>query len=826
MPIARTKIRMPGRRALLQATCILALLMQGHFPAYADVAAPAEVRTIAIAAGPLVRALNQLADQTGLQIIYDAPMANGLESGGARGALSAEAALQQILAGTGLTYRFTAQNAVTLEVLAKDGVTRLGPLVVEGDVFANNAWGPVEGYVADRSATGTKTDTPLIRTPQSITVVTRDEIEARNATDISQALAYSPGVASGGHGTAGAIGGDTVVIRGFGGDGTTGPSGNEYIDGLRLSGTGYVTAAFDPYLFERVEVLKGPASVLYGQSTPGGILNMISKRPTETFQGEVGFQVGSNDLYKGILDVGGPLDSEGKYLYRLTTTGWDTDTDVDFSDRRRYVVAPAFTWQPNDRTSITLLTRMQRDDFNASPLNWLPTRGTVLDNPNGEISPDLYTGDTNYQKWDRSSYAVGYLAEHAFDDVFTVRQNFRYNYNKLDFAGVYIQRLRPDLTNGQRFAFGMIEHSNDWTLDNQLEAKVSTGPVEHKILLGVDGQILESDTDRELAAWSDIDVFDPDNDDAEPSPQPWRSQKQLNKQLGLYAQEQLTWQGLNLVFGVRQDWATGKLTDRIQGGSQKQSDDAFTWRAGVLYAFDAGISPYFSYSESFAPETGTDSSGQPFKPSTGQQFEAGIKFQPSGYDSFVTASAFNITRQNVLTQDPDNPDFNTQTGEVRSRGFELEGKASLSDGLDATVAYTFLDAEVTKSEDLYAGIDGETVEGKGRHPVAVPKHTASAWLNYTFQRGDLAGLGLGFGTRYVGETYGDNANSYMVPDFLLFEAALRYDFGPRTPALDGWIAQLNVSNLADNKYVSSCIGIDRCFYGAGRSIVGTLKFTW
>ncbi|WP_374655513.1 TonB-dependent siderophore receptor [Dongia sp.] len=819
---------MPRRnlRVLLVSSCLL--LAAGPHAAWAQNAAPSltQPQAIAIPAGPLAPALNQLAAQTGLQIVYDATRIGGLTSNGASGTLSVDAALRALLAGTGFTYRMTGDNAVTLDALPAGENSELAPLNVEDSATEETAWSPVEGYVAKQSATGTKTDTPLIETPQSISVVTRDEMETRNVTDMSQALAYTSGLVSGGHGTSGAIGGDTVAIRGFGGDGTAGPSYNEYIDGLKLAGTGYVSSAYDPYFFERVEVLKGPASVLYGQATPGGIFNMVSKRPTEDFQGEIGFQAGNNDLFQGIFDISGAMDADKEFLYRLSATGWDNDTEVDFSDRRRYAVAPSFTWQPNEDTSVTLLARLQKDDFNSSPLNWLPTYGTVLDNPNGELPRDLYTGDTNYQEWDRDSYAIGYLAEHSLDETFTVRQNFRYNYNELDFKGVYIQNLRADLVNGRRFAFGMVEHSNDWTLDNQLQAKFETGPVEHTFLLGVDGQILDNDTTRELGAWSDLDIFDPDNDNSVDAVSPWRSQAQLSKQLGLYAQEQFKWDNLILMLGGRQDWTSSELTDRMEDETTRQTDDAFTWRGGLLYAFDSGFSPYFSYSESFAPEVGTDSEGSPFKPTTGLQYEVGIKYQPPGYDSFVTLSAFNITRQNVVTADPDNPTLSTQTGEVRSRGIEVEAKASLSDGLDATLAYTYLDTEITKSGDSRTGIDGESHELQGKDKAAIPAHAASLWVNYTFQEGDFAGLGLGAGARYVGETYGDDANSYKVPDYVLFDAAMRYDFGMLSPSLDGWIAQVNASNIADDKYVASCIGIDRCFYGAGRTIIGTVKYTW
>lgn len=814
--------------AAIGSAMVVPGLLTASRPVMAQAAGQAAPLAFAIPAQPLVTALARFTETSGIQFFFDAAIARDVQSPGVSGELAPESALLRLLAGTGLTYRFTNANTVTLVALPKDGAAAvLPPVTVEGQAAkAETPWGPVSGFVASHAVSGTKTDTPLIETPQSVSVVTRDEMDARSAHSLADSLGYTAGVRAGTMGDSNGYGGDSTSIRGFGGDGTTGPSSNEYLDGMRLGGSGYVVSGLDPYMFERVEVLKGPASVLYGQSTPGGIVNMVSKRPTDTPQGEIELQTGSYGRMQAAFDLSDRLDEEGKLLYRLSAIGLDTDTQTDFSDRKRVAVAPAFTIRPNTDTSLTILARYQQDDFGGSPLNWLPAYGTVLTNPNGSIPRDFFAGDPNYNKWNRKNLGLGYVFEHHFNDTWTVRQNFRYMHNSLDFANVYISSL-ASMTTANRQAFGMVEHSNDWTLDNQVEANFETGQFRHVALFGLDGQIFQSDTERVLQSSAPtINLYNPVYYQTF-NPTPYQHKETKADQQGAYLQDQIKIDNWIAVLGLRQDWAESQTDDLKNGTTAKQKDDALTKRAALMYAFESGLSPYVSYSESFAPTVGSYlASGEAAKPSEGKQYEVGLKYQPPGYNSLVTLSAFDLTRTNVATTDPNNSTYVIQTGEIRSRGIELEGKASLAEGLNATAAYTYLDAEVTKSTDTATGIDNVTVAVQGKQPTRVPTHSASVWLDYTLQSGAFRGLGFGAGTRYVGVSQGDNANSFQVPAFLLFDGGVYYDLANLAPSFTGWSASVTGTNLLDKEYVSSCFGTNRCYYGTGRTVFASLKYKW
>ncbi|WP_291004813.1 TonB-dependent siderophore receptor [Ferrovibrio sp.] len=801
-------------------------------------AGQSSAKDFAIPAQSLVSALVRFTDATGIQFFFDAAIARDKRSQGVSGRLSAEEALRRMLVGSGLTFRFTNANTVTLvPVPEASGAAVLDPVTVQGQVGAEGgmeatAWSPAGSFVAKRSASGMKTDTPLAETPQSISVVTREEMQARNVTNIAEALGYTAGVRAGIMGSSSGYGGDSSSIRGFGGDGTSGPSFNEYIDGMRLRGAGYVVSGIDPFAFERVEVIKGPASVLYGQSTPGGLVNMVSKRPQAPGQaaqaaGEAEVQTGSNNRKQGSVDFGDKLNETGSLTYRLGVLAFDTEGQTAFSDRARISLAPSLTWSPHADTTLTILTRYQRDNFDGSALNWLPAAGTILPNANGKVSRDFFAGDPNFMRWDRTNIAFGYAFEQVLSDTFTARQNFRHMYNQLDYASVYISTMNANGRTANRQAFGMLEHSRDTTIDNQLQADFNTGPVKHTLLGGVDLQYTRSDTDRILQnTAATIDIFNPVYYQTF-TPTAYQKNKTETNQYGLYLQDQIKWDQWILVLGLRQDWAQTGTRNMFTYGRTKQSDDALTKRAALMYRFDAGFSPYVSYTESFDPSVGSLLVGNiPAKPSEGVQYEMGVKYQPPGYNSFITASVFDLTRQNVTTNDLVNTGFVVQTGEISSRGLELEAKAALSEGLSGTLSYTYLDAEVTSFNGTVNTINGVAVQRQGKTPTRVPQNSASAWLDYTFKQGEWRGLGLGAGLRYVGETYGDDANSFKVPAFTLFDAAIRYDLANLGVQYAGWSAALTGSNLLDKEYVSACSAAVRCFYGDGRRVYASLKYKW
>ncbi|MGY6277540.1 TonB-dependent siderophore receptor [Methylomonas sp. MgM2] len=688
---------------------------------------------------------------------------------------------------------------------------------------------PVDGYVVNRSLSGSKTDTPLIEVPQSISEINRDEIAARASQSVTEAVAYTPGVVSGMFGPS--TRDDYFNIRGF--------EGTQYLDGTRLmnSNSSYAQLRVEPYGMERIEVLRGPSSVLYGQNPPGGLVNMMSKRPTATPWHEIQFIGGSFDRVQGDLDLSGPIAGRSDFLYRLVALGRGANTQVDHVEESRYFVAPSFTWKPSDATTFTFLSHYQKDET-GNAMQFLPYEGTVLGNPNGKIPSSRFFGEPDFDGYDREQYAIGYAFEHRFNQTFSARQNLRYANITSDYRGIYPDyyygfdydtgRLIPEgsfvdseMNSIYRYGAQYKDKANTFTLDNQMQADFFTGPVAHTALAGVgfrqfDSERLSGFTDFELPELI-LNIYDPVYGKAFPRPVLDSKTEQQQSQVGIYAQDQIKWNRWLATISVRNDWVSAS-TRYDDEDETPQDDEAFTYRTGLNYLFDSGVSPYYSYSESFEPTIGTTFYGVPFKPTTGQQHEFGIKYQPHGYNALFSAALFHLVQQNVVTADPDLSHFgySIQTGEVRSQGVELEGKASLDMGLNVAASYTYTDTEVTKSN-----IASEL----GNNLTYTPEHRAALWLDYTHQQGDFAGLGLGGGLHYASGNYGDLSNSLKTPGYVLVDAAVHYDLGQLHNKMKGIRLGVNMNNLLDHEYFTTCYG-GSCFYGNRRTVLASLRYNW
>lgn len=675
-------------------------------------------------------------------------------------------------------------------------------------IQAESAWGPVKGFVAQQSATASKTATPLIETPQAVSVVTADQIRQQDAQSVAEALLYTSGVDS--DSRAAFSGYDIIFSRGFILD--------RYLDGMKvLGGAGYTAPQIEPFGLERLEVLHGPASMLYGASSPGGLVNAVSKRPTAEPYHELGFQTGNFNRLQGTFDFSGPVNDEKTLLYRVSGLARNVDSQVDFTEETRYFLAPALTWRPNIGTSLTILATLMRDP-NVGLYNFVPATGTFLPNPNGKLPRSRYLGNPDFNVNSRDQNAIGYLLEHRFGDAWTFRQNLRYQSTDGTMKQLLPIPFLPVENNRtlERFSNYDRDFIDAFTLDNNAEAKFLTGPIAHKFLLGFDYQWL-SETELNGQDFAPaIDIFDPFYGDTITAPPISYNVQQAQNQMGVYVQDQAKFNRLVVTSGVRQDWVDTNTDDRLARDTTSQNEQALTWREGVNYVFDSGFAPYASYSTSFQPTIGTSVDGTPFEPTTGQQYEAGIKYQPRGINALLTAAVFDLTQQNVLTIDPTNTVFLIQTGEIRSRGFELEGKASIFKGFDIIASYTNLNAEVTKSNDI----------DLGKRPLNVPEEMATLWGFYTFARGYLSGIGIGGGVRYVGDTAGNLDNSLIVPRYTLADAALQYDFGKRWPGVPGLKFNINVRNVFDHRYVSECSTEVNCVYGNGRTILTGLRYSW
>ncbi|MDR0277343.1 MAG: TonB-dependent siderophore receptor [Paucimonas sp.] len=762
--------------------------------------AQAEPVPVDIPAKALSSALADLGNQTALQIIYSQDTVSGLRSHGVSGQMEPEQALRQLLQGTGIAYQLDG-NHVTLQGKRDDDAA----IALPSTNIAGQAYSSVsadDGYVAKRASAGSKTDTPIIETPYSVSVVTREQIKAQQAKTIAQVLRYTPGINTELAGPQFVT--DQLTIRGFQ-QGT----GRMLRDGTRTFLPEFLGwDAPEPYGLERVEVLRGASSVLYGASDPGGQINLVSKRPTTEPLHEIQLQAGNDDYRQGAFDLGDALDEEGRWSYRLTGLFREADAQTEHITNRREFVAPAISFRPDADTELTVLAEYQRQTGNFA--NPLPAQGTVFHDPRGRLDRDVNVGDSAYDYMTNEKTSLGYVFERHLDEVWTLRQNVRYSDYRQSSSEIALFGPVGDLYsryNQQREGDGRL-----FTLDTQAQANFATGALEHTLLAGVDYNNGKFDQKQSLNFI--LETFDAHNPVyGQPLtlvPVSALDYEQKLTQTGVYLQDQFKFDKWVLLLGGRYDWASNQRDDLEP---QTQKDEKFSGRAGIVYLFDNGLAPYASYSESFLPVMGVTASKSQLKPEIGKQYEIGLKYEPPGANSLYTLAVFDLTRQNATEYVSGLP---RQDGEVRSRGVELEAKTEITTGLNLIGSYTWNDVEVTQSD----------LGTKGNTPIRAPEHMASAWADYRIQGGPLEGLRLGAGARYVDSTYGDEDNSFKVDSYVVVDALVAYELGKLDASLDGVELALNATNLLDEKYVAGCFNAVGCQYGQQRTVYGSVTYNW
>ncbi|MFC7665899.1 TonB-dependent siderophore receptor [Methylorubrum suomiense] len=589
---------------------------------------------------------------------------------------------------------------------------------------------------------------------------------------------------------------------------------------------------------ERIEVLRGPSSVLYGQGGPGGTINYVSKRPTPVPFALVDMQVGNFEQPRIGLDFGGALNNDGTLSYRVVGLGQNSQLNGGnpFTGQR-IALAPSLAWKPDAQTSFIVFGSFLQDDTHIDS-DFYPARGTVLPNPNGRISRNRWTGNLNFDKQIRTQYAIGYEFEHRFNDHFAFRQNLRYATVATSINTVYgagIPAFNEDDTAAQRivaqrsmnrYAIGGNIGANAFTVDNQLQADFILGPTKHTVLMGVDYLNQYSYDKQTFADGGSFDLYSGIGQPINGQLNLYQDQRQTVSQVGAYFQDQIKFfDKLVLTGGFRYDAATSNFKNPLTEGVAGVSDDtALSPRIGAVYLFDNGLAPYISYSESFSVNPGAgrlarlgggvgEATG-PFRPSFGKQEEVGIRYQPPGLPILLSAAAFDITQTNVITSFG----ITAYAQDLRSRGYEMEALVEFGNGFRMIGSYTLQDVRVIGSLDSPSDV--------GLRPTAVPDRVGSIWGDYTFLTGDLRGLRIGAGLRYTGASYGgidvtDPNNPLIVrsPEFFLVDAGVSY-------AYENWRFSLNVRNLADRKYVSTCSDPTACFYGQERKIIVGARYTW
>ncbi len=651
----------------------------------------------------------------------------------------------------------------------------------------------------------TKIATPDIETPQSVSIITREQFEEQGAISVRQALSYTPGVYSNQIGASNRF--DYIVLRGF----SDGSLDNVYLDGLKMMGdtNSHSSLVVDPWFLENIEVVRGPASVLYGRSSPGGIVALTSRKPSFDPGGEIKLFAGNNNQRGAAFDVTGALDDNDRVAARLSGMTRYADSQFDTLKEQRYAIMPSLTWRITDQTRLDLMAYLHRDPEGGSH-SGLPYEGTVVPHYGKKIANTFFEGEDDYDKYDRRENMVGYNFEHLFDNGWSVRQKLRYLHTKVELNQVYAAGWlnKTELNRGYS---GSDEKMNAITLDNQLDGSVDTWAVNHRLLIGIDYQDRSNDTTGYYGAFPAIDAFNPVYGAKPDYITMYSREKHKLRQTGYYLQDQMSWERWRLTLGGRYDQVSVSNIDKLNQTRSDLDKNNFSTRAALLYLFDNGFAPYISYSTAFTPTSFADENGNVLDPMKGKQWEAGLKYEPEGMNSQFSASVFRINQTNIATKEEPTDPYRS-IGEIESKGVELEAISQLTDSFRLQAAYTWTDIRYKKSSP----------EEQGKRAVYAPRNQASAWLSYDVKSGPLDGLTLGSGVRYVNGITSDRLNTHTLPSWTLVDMTIGYDLSK--VGIKGLSAQLNVNNLTDKSYIAACNSLSYCYFGAERSIVGSVSW--
>ncbi|WP_417508648.1 TonB-dependent siderophore receptor [Methylophaga sp.] len=778
-----------------------------------------------VSAGDLATALNQFGRQAGILLSFSPELTATYKTSGLKGNYPINEGLQTLLRGTPLSVVQQSETSYRL-TQSNDKSADLPVVTVTGQQTSFSAYDPIESYSAERSASATKTNASIFDTPQSISVVTQQQLVNRGVKTVTQALQYTPSLSV-------PYGYDTrydwFSLRGF--DAKT----QVYRDGLLIPTSTYGLPRADSYALERVEVIRGPSSVTYGQAQPGGLVNLVSKRPTEDTLRELRLSAGSDDFFELAGDFSGKVDDEGKLLYRLAFVGNDANSEVDYNDAKRKMVAPSLTWNISDATQLTVLAVEQHDEqiysFNS---HFSPALLKTFSDFNGGAKVydrefGFFDGEEDFNNFDRDYRSVGYEFSHAFNDTWSFRQNTRYDEVDLDFKALGISQnvFATDLTRGiqGREASRKKEELNAFAVDNQLLAHFDTGKVSHDLLIGLDWRYSDKAEKNFTGTATAINYLNPEYGSTVGNLSLSSDKDIYSRQTGLYIQDQLAYKNWRLLIGGRYDWVKNDVDVNFPNNANDadQSAEDFSGRVGLVYKFDNGLSPYVSYSESFNLVASTDAEGNLFDPEKAKQYELGVKYEPRNMDGFISLAAFDLTKDDYVITEYDLSGTNNisrQVGEVNSTGIEIEAGLELTQQLKLSAAYSYVDARITKSPNSWE---------KDSLIPNQPRQTASLWLDYTKTSGVLKGLGMGAGLRYIGEsTYigrdnlsplsGNQSVDIETGGYTLTDASIRYDF-------DDVRLALNVSNLFDREYTTTCTDLV-CYFGDGRRVIASATYNW
>ncbi|MDX8127041.1 TonB-dependent receptor [Methylomonas sp. OY6] len=796
----KTPARLPGGLLLLSlAASSAAQAAEPALTALAEQAADYRIRS-----QTLDKALVEFSLKSGIQVVADGKLTAGAISPGVSGQYAPEQALRKLLAGTGVAVQSSRNGTVTLEKAAapepQSGANTLPTVTVAGKAAYDLTDPYSRDYNRPIASTATKTDTPIMETPMSIQVIPRAVLDDQQAISVGDALKNVSGVQSGGYSFY-----DNATIRGFDAGQST------YRNGLRQP---YITNLETANL-DRVEVLKGPASILFGRIEPGGLVNLATKRPLDTPYYSVQQQFGSYDLFRTTVDATGPLLADKSLLYRMNIAYKDNDTFRDFAHQEHVFVAPSLTWRPNDRFETNLDIEYQHDTWvEDGSDSGIPAIG----NRPANLPINRYLGDAVFNRQNpntQDKVLLGFDWSYQFNQDWKLKNRFQYIDAQYHQSILWADSLADDNQTLSRGLWHTPIHRMTYSTNLDLTGKFDTGFAHHDVLVGFDLNRFNSQDGGGFSGYADT-YSDLDININNPAYGVDLSAlagaknfyyKSQDNWYGVYFQDQITlWDKLHILGGGRHDWAengSGESSNSHAAISMKNTrSEFFSPRVGILYQPWQWLALYGNYVESIGSNNGGRSaSGQPFGPQTATQFEGGIKTEFFDGRLSSTLAYFHLTKQNTLATDPNNPLFSVAVGEARSRGVELDITGRVTENLSLIGTYAYTDTKITKDSAAIYDADGNAIatnSGNTGHQLpTAPRHSGSLWAKYDIDNGLLRGLNFGTGVYVRGQRQGDNANSFQLPGYARWDASISYSFKHGGTKIT---PQLNVYNLLDKTY--------------------------
>lgn len=664
-------------------------------------------------------------------------------------------------------------------------------------------------YVATQATSALKSDAPLFKTAQSVSVITQEQLEQKQAQTLAEAIDGVAGVVSG---QLGRRGWDDFIIRG------QNSSDQVFIDGLRQGQSTFVATELSG--MDQVQVIKGPASVNFGLVQPGGMVNMVTKRPQADsfYQGSVTY--GSNQLKQGTFDLNySPNDSE-KGAFRINGRVADQNDPTDFVYFKNYYISPSYNFDLGDNTDLSVIASYQHREYMRQ--QGLPILGTLLTNPNGALDSKLFMSEPAHGGYNADVYRSGYNFAHTFENEWKFKQNFAVQKTEMVGPAVFAATGKNfwaknsdgtiDYTTIQRQGRYQDVDNLSFSIDNQLQRRFNLANMSHELTIGVDAMQEKSDYINNRCTVGNLNLYHPQYNTKVTCPEsPTNHDINRLRYTGLYLRDRIQLNDqwvLNLA--GRHDWAETQNKNLVKNTESTQSDNAFTGNASLLYTINDIAAPYVSYATSFLPVSGTDANNNAFKPEKGKQVEVGLKLQSPDQRIQGSIAWFDLRRQNVSVSDPINSGFKVQRGEQMTRGIETEVTAHLFDQLKLTAAYTYTpDAKTTQDT---------TAENIGIRIDNIPKQSYSLSTRYRFKPNSNLGWYVGAGLR--GETKKSvDGLTLDIPSYTVFDTEAGYD-------TEHWGAQLSIRNMFDKDYYAGALNENLITLDNPRQINFTVKFNY